>query len=194
MGVSLVLCQEDGKSKEVSLPKPVVIVGRQTDCTIRIPSSSVSRHHCEVRVEGGVPRVKDLGSSNGTYVNRRRVNETELAPGDLLCVGGFVFLVRVDGKPAAFEPDECFEDGIVEVKPVGPGAAAARPAGSGQGSGSSSGAAGPGAGGKPGAGKAGAGKAGTGQSGVGRAANEGSSVADFDFLDEDEDIKKQPKL
>lgn len=175
MGVSLVLCQEDGKAKEVALPKPVVVIGRQTDCTLRIPSSSVSRHHCEVRVDGGVPRVKDLGSSNGTYVNRRRVNETELAPGDLLCVGGFVFLVRVDGKPAAFEPDECFEDGIVEVKPAGPAAAAPRPAG-------------------PAAGAAGKPAAASGKPAAGKAANEGSSVADFDFLDEDEDIKKQPKL
>jgi pSer/pThr/pTyr-binding forkhead associated (FHA) protein len=45
-------------------------------------------------------KVKDLASSNGTYVNNRRVNEVALKPGDRLVVGPIVFTVQINGEPA----------------------------------------------------------------------------------------------
>ena len=52
----------------------VTIVGRQQGCQIRIVSSLVSRKHCELTERGGQLRIRDLGSSNGTYVNDSRRN------------------------------------------------------------------------------------------------------------------------
>ena len=50
---------------------------------------TVSRRHVEVRRSGEKFSVRDLGSLNGTYVNRERVEETELASGDELQIGKF---------------------------------------------------------------------------------------------------------
>jgi pSer/pThr/pTyr-binding forkhead associated (FHA) protein len=48
----------------------------------------VSRRHAELRAEDGRWIVRDLGSSNGTWVNGRRVMEAEVRPGDVLHLGG----------------------------------------------------------------------------------------------------------
>jgi pSer/pThr/pTyr-binding forkhead associated (FHA) protein len=70
-------------------------VGRHDDCLIRIRSSQVSRRHCEIVPEGDALIVRDLGSSNGTYVNGKRVlGKQALQPGDVLTIGGVT--LRVD--------------------------------------------------------------------------------------------------
>ena len=171
MGASLVVVHVDGRQSEVPLSKPLHVLGRATDCALRIPSSKVSRHHCEITVSDGKIGVRDLGSSNGTYVNRRRVTQTELAAGDMVCVGDFVFVVRIDGKPSVVDSEEVIEDGLVQTpssrpsandasgetktsgKPVAPAKAPAAPKDL-----------------------------------------DSSSVSDFDFLDEDDEMKNQPKL
>lgn len=164
MDVSLVLVMPDGRQQEVPLRRPVQVVGRQTDCQIRIPSGDVSRHHCEIAVGGESVSVRDLGSSNGTFVNKRRVTQTDVQAGDLIAVGDMVFVVRVDGRPSHINADDVLEDG--QVRPAEPAPKAAAKA-------------------EP---KAAAGKP------PRRDASDDSSVADFDFLNEDDDIKKQPKL
>jgi len=113
MNVSLVLVRPDGSQKEAKITRPTTVIGRQTDCTLQIPTAAVSRHHCEINVAGETVSVRDLGSSNGTFVNQRRVSQTELAPGDLLAIGNLVFVVRVDGRPVEIEAEDCYEDGVV---------------------------------------------------------------------------------
>jgi pSer/pThr/pTyr-binding forkhead associated (FHA) protein len=64
-------------------------IGRHDDCLIRIRSSQVSRRHCELHLDNGKLLVRDLGSSNGTFVNGKRVlGQQALKPGDVLTVGG----------------------------------------------------------------------------------------------------------
>jgi pSer/pThr/pTyr-binding forkhead associated (FHA) protein len=64
-------------------------IGRHDDCLIRIRSSQVSRRHCELHLDMGKLIVRDLGSSNGTFVNGKRVlGQQALKPGDVLTVGG----------------------------------------------------------------------------------------------------------
>lgn len=112
MTASLVLVKHDGTQVEVPLKHPKTIIGRHTECQIRIPDVSVSRQHCEISVADGRVVIRDLGSSNGTYVNRRRISSTELAPADLVNVGKFVFAVRIDGKPEAIDSQDSLEDGM----------------------------------------------------------------------------------
>ncbi len=50
--------------------------------------------------------AKDLGSSNGTYVNGTRIAEAELKAGDRLRVGPVTFVVQVDGQPAEIKPEQ----------------------------------------------------------------------------------------
>jgi hypothetical protein len=47
----------------------------------------VSRRHCSIEDRHGVPVVRDLGSTHGTWVNDQRVKEAEIHPGDRLSIG-----------------------------------------------------------------------------------------------------------
>lgn len=171
MNASLVLVRDDGRQQEIAL-KRQAIVGRQTDCTIRIPDSGISRHHCELTLGDGKVMLRDLGSSNGTYVNRVKVTQAELGPGDLISIGNLVFVVKIDGSPAVIDAEEAWDEGAVPIA-----SAATKPAPK------------PEAKPAPAASKPAAAPAKRPLTDPGD-----SSVADFDFLDEDEDIKKQPKL
>jgi predicted component of type VI protein secretion system len=105
----------DGKSKEFPLGKLPVHIGRGEDCKVRVPLPSVSRRHCELLVEDEEFTVKDLNSSNGTFVNGERVRSRELVPGDLLALGPVVFVVRIDGHPKDIDPLESYAAGAVAV-------------------------------------------------------------------------------
>jgi hypothetical protein len=65
-----------------------VLIGRSSGCQLVLADDTVSRRHAELRVEDGRWLLRDLGSSNGTWVNGRRVMEAEVRPGDVLHLGG----------------------------------------------------------------------------------------------------------
>ena len=116
MDVRLVMFKPNGQRKDFEITKDLTVIGRSEDCTLRIPLSNISRKHCElIKDEQGI-RVRDLASSNGTYVNNRRVNEAVLNPGDKLMVGPVVFTVQIDGVPEEITP---VETKITETKPQG---------------------------------------------------------------------------
>jgi predicted component of type VI protein secretion system len=126
--VTLVVVQPDGQTRSVTMKRARLLIGRKPECDIRIPVSSVSREHCELRIEGGKLLAKDMGSSNGTYVNRERIQETELSAGQLLAVGPAVFVVRIDGEPEAVDGKKAYAQGSAP-EPVGAsGAPGSRPA------------------------------------------------------------------
>lgn len=104
MDVCLVMFREDGSRVDFPLTKPVTTIGRRESCDIRIPLAEVSRTHTEVHVDEFAVRVRDAGSSNGTYVNNKRVGEVKLAPGDHLVIGPVVFTVQLDGDPSEIRP------------------------------------------------------------------------------------------
>lgn len=104
MNVTLVMFKSDGTRRDFNLHKDRTIVGRANTADLRIPLSSVSRQHCELWIEGGLLKVRDLGSSNGTFQNSVRVQEAILAPGDEIVIGPVVFTVVIDGLPKVVEP------------------------------------------------------------------------------------------
>ncbi len=69
----------------------VLRIGRAADNDLVIADSSVSGHHAELRTAGGVSRLVDLGSRNGTFVNERRVTATALTEGDMATFGTSTF-------------------------------------------------------------------------------------------------------
>src|SRR3954467_8518869 len=88
MDFELVIVQGRSASKTLKLADGVTTVGRHDDCQLRIKSSQVSRKHCELFEQKGLFLAKDLGSSNGTYVNGKRVvDQHVLEPGDELTIG-----------------------------------------------------------------------------------------------------------
>jgi pSer/pThr/pTyr-binding forkhead associated (FHA) protein len=69
-------------------------IGRHPDSDIFLDDITVSRRHAEIRRNGGSFALHDVGSLNGTYVNRERVEEADLRSGDEIQIGKFklVFL------------------------------------------------------------------------------------------------------
>ncbi|MGP1272973.1 MAG: FHA domain-containing protein [Phycisphaerales bacterium] len=114
MTASLMIVKSDGTSQEIVLRQERVVVGREKSAPLRVPARSVSRQHCEFVLEGSRLVLRDLGSSNGTFVNRERVSEAELHAGDLVSVGPAVFAVRIDGRPEDFDPSDVYARGAVE--------------------------------------------------------------------------------
>jgi pSer/pThr/pTyr-binding forkhead associated (FHA) protein len=99
MQVVLVMFRQNGEHRSFSITKDVTVIGRREDCDLRIPLSEVSRKHCRLVRDGEEMRVEDLGSSNGTYHNGRRIQETSLEPGDTVQIGSLAFVVQVDNDP-----------------------------------------------------------------------------------------------
>jgi pSer/pThr/pTyr-binding forkhead associated (FHA) protein len=104
MDVNLVMFKSDGQRKDFPLVNAVSVIGRGEECELQIPLLNVSRRHCELRLDQGIIRVKDLASSNGTYLNNQRISEGELTAGDRLAIGPIVFTIQVDGQPEEVSP------------------------------------------------------------------------------------------
>jgi hypothetical protein len=83
------------------LSSDLTLVGRHPDSDIFLDDVTVSRRHAEFYREGGRFTVRDVGSLNGTYVNRERIEEADLNEGDEVQVGKFrlVFLVGPGSQP-----------------------------------------------------------------------------------------------
>jgi pSer/pThr/pTyr-binding forkhead associated (FHA) protein len=83
------------------LDKDVVTAGRHPESDIFLDDITVSRRHAEIRRgPGGGFTVHDVGSLNGTYLNRERVDDDELANGDELQVGKFKLVFFAGSRPA----------------------------------------------------------------------------------------------
>jgi pSer/pThr/pTyr-binding forkhead associated (FHA) protein len=78
-----------------------VTIGRTPDCDVYANSLSVSRSHAQVWFEDGQYHVLDLNSSNGTFLNGRKIEKAILTPGDLLKCGEFTMVFEDDDMPAA---------------------------------------------------------------------------------------------
>lgn len=104
MKAKLVMFKRDGQRKDFGITHDRTLIGRAEDCDFQIPLLSVSRHHCEMIKSDDELRIRDLSSSNGTYVNNQRVNEKALKAGDRLTVGPVVFTVQIDGAPEQIRP------------------------------------------------------------------------------------------
>jgi len=101
----------------------VTSLGRHDDCIIRIKSSQVSRRHCEIIDTDGRLTLRDLGSSNGTFVNGKRVlGQQALKVGDELTVGSVTLRVATLGQPAAAPHPQAAKPGdtaVVDAVAVG---------------------------------------------------------------------------
>jgi len=106
MDVRLVMFKPDGQRKDFEVVQDSTIIGRGEDCGLRVPLAKVSRHHCELVKGDEELQVRDLGSSNGTYVNDERISQSVLKAGDRLSVGPVVFTVQVDGVPEKIKPPQ----------------------------------------------------------------------------------------
>jgi hypothetical protein len=80
------------------LQTPVTLLGRGTDCDLRLVDTGVSRHHAELRVEDTQVVLVDLGSTNGTFVNGQPVRRVGLTDGTNVTLGRTTLVFRQDDR------------------------------------------------------------------------------------------------
>ena len=109
---------EMGRRVQVST-EPLTI-GRSPNCEVPVDQESVSRHHCRIRFEGGEFLVRDLGSTNGTYVNDDLLaDQGRLRHGDQLKVGRTILKFIVGDDVEAQYHEEIYRlmttDGLTQL-------------------------------------------------------------------------------
>ncbi len=88
-----------GRTYELKVDKTTI--GRVEDNLFQVPEPSVSSHHCEVLRRGNDFVVKDLNSTNGTYINGQKITESPLKPGQILRLGQVEMRLETDTPAAA---------------------------------------------------------------------------------------------
>lgn len=83
----LVVISEGFTGKTVELKADKVTIGRSEDNSFQIAENSVSSHHCELELKDNIVHIKDLGSTNGTFINDKKIAAGTLIPGQVLRLG-----------------------------------------------------------------------------------------------------------
>ena len=88
-----------GRSHELNVD--CTTIGRVEDNLFQIADPSVSSHHCEVHLRGNEILIRDLNSTNGTFINGEKITESVLKPGQTLRLGNVELKLDAPGTPAA---------------------------------------------------------------------------------------------
>ena len=100
--VTLLLTEKGGETKQLNFEKDEVTIGRVQGNDVVLPKGNVSKRHCRIMVQSGRFSVEDLKSTNGTYINGRKIGETTAVIGtDKIYVGDFVIKVENAGAEPA---------------------------------------------------------------------------------------------
>jgi pSer/pThr/pTyr-binding forkhead associated (FHA) protein len=94
----------------VEITKDLVLVGRKEECDLRLDHKSVSKYHCVLVKTDGLLLLRDLGSTNGTRVNGKRVRRAALLPNDQLHIANCGFRVYLGPDHLPDIPDELTQE------------------------------------------------------------------------------------
>lgn len=107
----LVVIDGDEKGKKYTLSKNVMKIGKKEDNDIPLSDKTVSREHVEIEYAADSFLLRDLDSTNGTYLNGSRVKEAYLAPGDRIKIGRTVLEFTAFDEKVKIEPSKKTEFG-----------------------------------------------------------------------------------
>ncbi len=115
----LVMIHGDDLGKRFAIADRPIEVGRAGACDVTIDNESVSRKHARLWWAGEAYRVKDLGSTNGTYVNDVQVVERDLSDGDQVRIGRAIFKFMTGANVEASYHEEVYRlktlDGLTQI-------------------------------------------------------------------------------
>ena len=99
MIVKLIVRGGKNEGAVITVNKPQFVIGRLPECNLRIESKALSRRHAQIDVKDGAVTVKDLGSTNGTFVDGQKITEeVELKNGQILRIGPLETLVQISAE------------------------------------------------------------------------------------------------
>jgi diguanylate cyclase (GGDEF)-like protein len=115
----LVIIYGEDLGRRVPLGEEPCVIGRSSKCDVQVDQESVSRNHARISRLGDSYTIRDLGSTNGTYVNDELVDEIMLRDGDQLKIGRTIFKFIVGGNMEAQYHEEIYRlmtvDGLTEL-------------------------------------------------------------------------------
>src|SRR5271163_999535 len=101
---SIIISEKGGAERREGFDKNEINVGRVQGNDLMLPKGNVSKHHARLLFRDGRFIVTDLKSTNGTYVNGRKIAQaTIVREGDKIYIGDFV--LRLDGASASQAPE-----------------------------------------------------------------------------------------
>ena len=107
MKVSLTVDGGRHNGKLIAIGLKEVLIGRDEKCNIQLDSEEVSRVHCSLVVQDSEVLLRDQKSSNGTFVNKRRLRgELQMEDGDSIQVGPQLFTINIVREDEEFVVDE----------------------------------------------------------------------------------------
>ncbi|WP_232293730.1 FHA domain-containing protein [Stigmatella aurantiaca] len=99
---SLYVEKGPGAGQLIPVNQGVLVIGRASACDLRLQHPSISRRHVQLLRTGERFILRDLGSQNGTFINRVKIEgDVELCPGDELTLGNSVLKLRGTGSTAS---------------------------------------------------------------------------------------------
>ena len=102
----LVITRDGEVVDEVEVVGEVMTIGRDSDADVTLDDPSVSRRHATLSQVNSQFFIEDLGSTNGTYLNKKRISIHVLKNGDLIQVGHFAIrFEREQDQPESQDPE-----------------------------------------------------------------------------------------
>lgn len=120
--------------KEIAMDKESIAIGRKPDNDIVIDNPAISGHHCKLTLEGGGYYVEDLDSTNGTFVNEKRIKKSGLHHNDVVGLAKHAVVFLNEAELAEADPAKPSSDATMVLTPqkqaelVAASSAAAKPA------------------------------------------------------------------
>ena len=84
----------------IELSRDLTVVGRKEDCDLRLDHKSVSKFHCVIVKMDNTLLIRDLGSTNGTVVNGKKIRRATLKNNDCLNVANLPFRIQISSGDA----------------------------------------------------------------------------------------------
>ncbi|MEM9865491.1 MAG: GGDEF domain-containing protein, partial [Myxococcota bacterium] len=115
----LVVIYGEDLGRRIPLGDEPVVIGRSSSCSVQIDQESVSRNHCRIARGPSSFVVRDLGSTNGTYVNDELTDTVDLRDGDQIKIGRTILKFIVGGNIEGQYHEEIYRlmtvDGLTQV-------------------------------------------------------------------------------
>lgn len=112
----LVVIDGPNRGKKLTLNKNVTKIGKRENNDLIVTDKTVSRNHMEIEYQQDSFLLRDLGSTNGTYLNGSKVKEVYLTPGDLIKIGSSTIEFEAFDEKIKIEPSDKEEYGLMVGK------------------------------------------------------------------------------